>query len=269
MFKYCFIYLFIVQVTIFSQKVEQSKIPLFDGSNNNLVHINGGKFKKYNYAQNEVIGSNDIFIREFYITQYEITAGDYKQYCDENGLSMPLNQWENTRVWKNDYPIMNVSWDEATNFCNWLGNKINKTVRLPSEVEWEYVASSGVREKIYPWGNTVKLGRFLGNVADKSLMNYLINKWGNYDGYNFIADYDDGFGVLAPVGSYEPNEFGLYDISGNVSEFVADDYNAKLKVTKGSNAFSCKGNDFSITSRKGSVKNPPCYGIGFRVVVEK
>jgi formylglycine-generating enzyme required for sulfatase activity len=270
MWRTIFIISVICFVHIFPQNNEQSKISLFDGSNNYIVPIKGGNFRKNIYDNyNKLVGSKEVKIKTFYISQYEITAGDYKKYCNENDILMPLFDWENTREWKDNYPIMDISWEEAADFCKWVSKKIGKIVRLPSEVEWEYVASCGVINRIYPWGNEFIIGKNLGNVADKSLANFLIKKYGNTNSVKTISNYNEGFSILAPVGSFEPNEFGVYDISGNVPEFTQDDYNNKCKVVKGSSYFDAQEESFRIDSRNGAVKDPPCYGIGFRVVIER
>lgn len=260
----------IYSITIFPQKNDITKVQLFDGSNNYLVIIKGGVFVKYSYDKNNNrIDSREVKMKTFYISQFEITAGDYKKYCIDKDILMPLNDWESTREWKDNYPIMNISWEEAVDFCKWLSKKTGKSVRLPSEVEWEYVASFGEINRIYPWGNDFKIGKNLGNVADQSLANFWLKKYGNTNDLKLISEYNDGYSFLAPVGSFEPNEFGVYDLAGNVPEFTEDDYNIRLKVVKGSDYMSGSDKYFKITYRKGTVKNPPCYGVGFRVVVEK
>jgi len=270
MLKMLLIVLFICSINIFPQKNNITKIPLFEGSNNYLILVKGGVFRKNFYDENnDIIDTKEVNIKTFYISQFEITAGDYKKYCNDKDILMPLNDWENTREWNDNYPIMNISWEEAVDFCNWLGKKIGKKVRLPSEVEWEYVASFGEINRIYPWGNDFKIGKNLGNVADESLAKFWIQKYGNTNYLKFISDYNDGYSILAPVGSFEPNEFGVYDLSGNVPEFTEDDYNSRLKVEKGSDYMSSDEKSFRITYRRGTVKDPPCYGVGFRVVVEK
>jgi formylglycine-generating enzyme required for sulfatase activity len=270
MLKTIFIISIICFVHIFPQSNEQSKIPLFDGSNNYIVPIKGGNFRKNIYDNhNKLLDSKEVKIKTFYISQYEITAGDYKKYCNANDILMPLFDWENTREWKDNCPIMDISWEEAVDFCKWLSKKNGEIIRLPSEVEWEYVASYGVINRIYPWGNDFLIGKNLGNAADKSLADFWIKKYGSTNSIEIISNYNDGFSILAPVGSFEPNEFGVYDLSGNVPEFTQDDYNNKLKVVKGSSYSDAQEKTFRIDYRRGSVKDSPCYGIGFRVVIEK
>ena len=118
------------------------------------------------------------------------------------------------------YPVVGVSWKQATAYCDWKTQHVNEkkyknqymphAYRLPMEVEYEYAARGGLDGNLYPWGslyNTNRNGCFLANFKPQR------------------GDYAlDGFTRTAPVAQYEPNDFGLYDMSGNVSEWVGDAY---------------------------------------------
>jgi formylglycine-generating enzyme required for sulfatase activity len=104
-----------------------------------------------------------------------------------------------------DHPVVHVSWYDAMAFCTWSGK------RLPSESEWEYAGRGGRTEALYAWGNSAP-------GAEKSQGNY----WqGSFPENN---TGEDGFLKTSPVGSFRPNEFGLYDMSGNVWEWCNDWY---------------------------------------------
>ena len=110
---------------------------------------------------------------------------------------------------------MGVSWHDAVSYCQWVGK------RLPTEAEWEYAARGRLSGKRYPWGNTAPDGSQC-NYADKNADIVLteINDewtWSN-------MQVNDGYAKCAPVGKYEPNGYGLYDMGGNVSEWCADWY---------------------------------------------
>ena len=119
------------------------------------------------------------------------------------------------------YPVVGVNWKQANAFGIWRTEHLNRylasknlgyvqTYRLPLESEWEYAARGGIPLSMYPWGGPYtrnKEGCFLANF--KPLR-------GNYT--------DDGFLYTSPVGSYEPNDFGLYDMSGNVAEWTENAY---------------------------------------------
>lgn len=104
---------------------------------------------------------------------------------------------------KEDHPVVQISWDDAVAYCRWAGK------RLPTEAEWELAARAGTQDSIYFWGN------------DTSFYNHA-NTWnGNFPFDNSLTD---GYLRTAPVGTYAPNAFGLYDMAGNVWEWCKDFY---------------------------------------------
>jgi gliding motility-associated lipoprotein GldK len=143
----------------------------------------------------------------------------------------------------NDYPVVGISWKQAKAFCKWRTMKKNafqKTknkdlvpeFRLPTEAEWEYAARGGKKDKIYFWGNLIE------NLSSK------VNSWeGEFPVSNSKAD---GFEKSAPVMSFPPNDFGIYEISGNVWEWTSDWYNVNYYLTLASQkniSFNPKGAD--------------------------
>lgn len=114
-----------------------------------------------------------------------------------------------------DHPVVHVSWDDANAYAMWAGK------RLPTEAEWEYVARGGDSKNKYPWGET---------PVDKA--NDKANFWQGFFPYENLAK--DGFYGTAPVKSFSPNEFGLYDMAGNVWEWCSDRYHANAyQLTSG------------------------------------
>jgi formylglycine-generating enzyme required for sulfatase activity len=105
-----------------------------------------------------------------------------------------------------DHPVVNVSWHDAEAYCRWAGK------RLPTEAEFEYATRAGT-QTTYWWGNFLTGTRQVANVADESARTHLPV---------IIAGYDDGYLTTAPVGSYEANPLGLFDMTGNVAEWTAD-----------------------------------------------
>lgn len=124
----------------------------------------------------------------------------------------------------NDYPVVGVSWDQANAFCAWrtqyykasLGNNpvIVEPYRLPTEAEWEFAARMGDSENMYPWS-----GKDASDDKDCFYANF---KPGDGD---YVRD---GHLITARVGTYTPNDFGLYDLAGNVSEWTSTSYNEAL-----------------------------------------
>jgi gliding motility-associated lipoprotein GldK len=133
----------------------------------------------------------------------------------------PLMEYYYTHPAFDDYPVVGVDWFAAKYFCDWrTKHKNNYNVengmapmpnfRLPSEAEWEYAARGGRDMATFPWG-----GPYLRNAKGCMLANFKPGR-GDY--------YSDGYTYTGPVGAYFPNDFGLYDMSGNVSEWCEDAY---------------------------------------------
>ena len=104
---------------------------------------------------------------------------------------------------RENHPAVHVSWNDAQAYCQWAGG------RLPTEAEWEYAARGGLEQAVYPWGNELTPGG-----------RHRCNIW-----QGAFPDHDtgaDGFTATAPVDSFEPNGYGLYNCSGNVWEWTAD-----------------------------------------------
>jgi formylglycine-generating enzyme required for sulfatase activity len=133
----------------------------------------------------------------FYMDVNEVTVGQFKQFVVESGYG--YDRWNNVARYSpgDDYPMIYVSWNGATAYCEWVGK------RLPTEAEWEYAARGGLIGKRYPWGDEI-----------------------SHDDANYIGTggKDKWDSSTAPVGSFEPNGYGLYDMAGNVWEWCSDWY---------------------------------------------
>lgn len=208
-------------------------------------------------AATQISFNKQITIGGFYMDDTEITNNEYRQFITElqegegeydflvgRGVNFIMDElYPDTTVWQrnythhmgdplvqyyyshpafDDYPVVGVDWEAATIFCQWRTQYLNNyresngmvtmpNFRLPTEAEWEYAARGGRDLAKYPWG-----GPYIRNAKGCLLANFKPGR-GNY--------FDDGFAYTAPVASYFANDFGLYDMSGNVSEWCEDAYN--------------------------------------------
>ena len=135
----------------------------------------------------------------FALSVYELTFEDYDRFTYPNKVADA--GWGRERR-----PVVNVSWDDAQDYVEWLSSQTGAEYRLPSEAEWEYSARAGSTTK-YHWGDGIGTNR------------------ANCDGCG--SQWDDR--QTAPVGSFRPNGFGLYDMHGNVREWVADCWNGSYQ----------------------------------------
>lgn len=151
---------------------------------------------------------HDVFVSNFYIDKFELTNGRYLEFVKATHHRIPQNPKNATRnLWQGDTiaeslidrPVINVDWADAQAYCQWAGK------RLPTEAEWEK-AAKGTADRRFPWGNVEPTNKHL----------------------NFNQQWI-GEKTLMPVGSYEAGKspFGVYDMAGNVWEWVNDWYDAK------------------------------------------
>ena len=173
-----------------------------------------------------------VLSRPYYLGVREVTNAEYRQFRTEH-LSGVIRD---RSLDQDNHPVVSVTWQEAAEFCNWLsaqdglpaayaaqGENLVPVVpattgyRLPTEAEWEWAARyDGSRAtRRYPWGSALPIAPKAGNFADKSSLAVLDTA---------LNDYDDGVPTTAPVGSFPANTLSLYDLGGNVTEWVQDFY---------------------------------------------
>lgn len=216
----------------------------------NMIFIQGGTFQmgdQFGYGYEDELPVHSVTLNDFYLSEHQVTFEEYAEYCNSEGISLPDDKnWE-----KNNRPVINVSWEDAVNYCNWKSEqsrlqkvytvfdsnvKVNWNAngyRLPTEAEWEYAARSG--------GNKEK---WAGTSTGSSLDKY--------------ANYGRNIGKTKVVGSYYPNELGLYDMSGNVWEWCWDLYNSNYYAkSKEVNNPTGPNTGFNRVSRGGGWDNTP------------
>jgi len=159
--------------------------------------IKGGTFDMGDLKRKDLLAvpPHKVTVADFYIGKYEVTFEQYDKFCDETKREKPSDEgWG-----RGNRPVINVSWDDAVEFANWLSGKTGHVFRLPSESEWEYAARGG-RSTPYWWGYDP--AKNVANCSDCG------STWDNTS--------------TTPVGSFSPNPYGLFDMTGNVYEWCLD-----------------------------------------------
>ncbi len=249
-----FFFIFFAHSRLFSQKFPE------------MVLVKGGSFKMgSNTGEADEKPVHTVNLSDFYIGKYEVTVEQYKYYCSEVGKSLPpepKSQWYDEHpnavkwIWKDNFPILNVSWKEANEYCEWLSKKTGQNYSLPTEAQWEYAARGGNKSKNYQYSGSENI--------------------------NKVAWYDETTFEKGPraVGSLKPNELGIYDMSGNAWEWCLDYFgkyssstqsdpqgpaSSPFKVIRGGSWYYV-GNLARITARDGPYPHYTNYNYGFRVV---
>jgi serine/threonine-protein kinase len=172
-----------------------------------LVRVPAGDFLMGSDPTKDKIADSDeepqhhVYLDEFYIGRYPVTNAQYSAYVKARKIKFEAPNG------KDDHPVVEVSWDDAVAFCEWLSKETGKVIRLPTEAEWEK-AARGTDGRIYPWGNPLY-------ICDCD------PRWGN--------TWESGILGTTPVGKYSPggdSPYGAADMAGNVWEWTAGWYNA-------------------------------------------
>jgi len=191
-------------------KLEELTLDLGNQVTMKLVKIPAGKFLMGSPASDEDRADDEgpqhevTISKPFFMGVHEVTVAQFDQFVKDSGYA-----WEKpvySFPQRGDHPATATTWDHAQAFCQWLTRKSGRTISLPSEAQWEYACRAGTTTKY-----------FSGDYAE-NLLGYAHFA---SDGWDVAATNSPMF---APVGSFKPNAFGLYDMHGNLLEWCQDFY---------------------------------------------
>jgi formylglycine-generating enzyme len=205
-----------------------------------FVFIKGGTYLMGS-PENEAERKDDeiqhqVKVGDFYMAKFPVTVTQFETFISEVNYRTDADKEGNSYIWDfsngnfynqksgvnwrcdtrgelqtdKQHPVIHVSWNDASAYSKWLSKKLNKTLRLPTEAEWEYACRAGTTTPF--------------NTGDN-----LTTEQANYDGNYPYQNYPKGGNIqkTTPVGSYPPNGWGLYDMHGNVLEWCLDWYGEK------------------------------------------
>jgi formylglycine-generating enzyme len=232
--------------------------------------------------------------RPFYIGATTVTVGQFREFVRDTNYKTDAEKGDGGMIWSktemrwvpkkdmkwdsvpwpiaDNQPVVFVSWNDAQAFCRWLSAKEKRTYRLPSEAEWEMSCRGGSVWVRYPWGDRLP-GERDSNFGD-----------GDPKLPESLTMVNDGYRYVAPVGSFPPNGFGLYDMAGNVMQWVNDYYDRNYydesplenpqgpstgtsRVNKGGNWLSSPADD-RCAFRGFSGSTMSFWNLGFRVAMD-
>jgi formylglycine-generating enzyme required for sulfatase activity len=240
--------------------------------------------------------AHTVTLAPFWIDRHEVTNDQFAQFIQKTGyvttaqrtghgwvFSNKTKQWElvaganwqhplgkeSDIIGHGSDPVVQVSWHDAVAFATWAGK------RLPTETEWECAARGGLADADFPWGRTER------QPNKRPHKGYLANYWQGR--FPFINQGTDGYISLAPVKSYPPNPWGLYDMAGNAAEWCNDKYakdyyagspnrnpagptTSPYRVLRGGSYQSAKNNGthYKVWARSHATPTTSNHLIGFR-----
>jgi formylglycine-generating enzyme required for sulfatase activity len=160
------------------------------------------------YCEDDEWPVHEVAVASFAMSKYEVTRGEFAAFAAATSHApgectsfFVTGSWRDQSWQSDEHPVVCVNWDDAQAYVRWLRDVTGHHYRLPSESEWEYATRAGTTTP-WLWGDRAQDRCDYSNAAGD--------------------DCDDGWRGTAPVGTYAPNGFGLYDMAGNVSEWVED-----------------------------------------------
>ena len=256
---------------------------------NKMVFVKGGKF---NFGSNTGLErekpEQEVIMQSFLIDKNLVTVEDFRTFINESNYITEAEKFGDAIVyddasdlWKlvdganwefplgktqtiasNNHPVTQVSWSDACAYCEFYDKN------LPTEAQWEYAASERGQKKnqLFYWGNNL--------IVDNK---YMCNTWTS--GYPSTIDSQDGFRYTSPIGYFEPNSLGIFDMAGNVWEWCYNWYlpyegNSQIFPTepqraKRGGSFLCNPNycyGFRLSARSSSSPESAFFHVGFRCV---
>ena len=201
---------------------------------NRMIFVKGGRF---NFGSNNGLNrekpEQEVTIQSFLIDKNLVTTEDFRAFINKSNYITDAEKFGNaivyddsSDIWKlvdganwefpqgktksislNNHPVTQISWNDACAYCEFYDKN------LPSELQWEYAASEKGKKKnqLFYWGNTL--------IVDNK---YMCNTWTS--GYPNSIDSEDGFRYTSPIGYFEPNSLGIFDMAGNVWEWCCNWY---------------------------------------------
>jgi formylglycine-generating enzyme required for sulfatase activity len=270
-----------------------------------LVYVPAGEFMMGSQRDSEMIDKDEIpqhrvkITKGLYIGQTEVTLGQFMTFTEDAAWVTEAERERWSYAWSNgvfqiiygvsfrsvgfpqtdSHPVVCVSWNDAVEFCRWLGNREGKRYRLPTEAEWEYVCRAG-SNSVYQWGNRPEKGAGWCNAGDLTAK----KEFSKIVAPSILFPWYDGYIFTAPVGQFRANAFGLYDMHGNVMEFCSDWYgedyykvsrainppgpaNGKLRALRGG-SWSSYPKGCRSAKRYRDKPSIRCTNLGFRVVLD-
>lgn len=179
-----------------------------------LIRLLGAKFTMGEQSTTGTLYErplHDVTVQGFSIGKYEVTFDEWDACVRARGC---LTEPDDKDWGRGRRPVINVTWIDAQQYVHWLSKKTGKTYRLAAEAEWEYAARAGAQGR-YSWGEGAEWACEYGNVFD-------LTGGDAFPNWAWRATCDDTYATTAPVGSFKGNRYGLYDMNGNVWEWVQD-----------------------------------------------
>lgn len=205
-----------------------------------MVKIKAGTFQMGSNEQIDKKPIHQVTIKnDFYIGKYEVTFAEYDKFCEDTNRKKP----DDSGFGRGAKPVINVSWNDANEYVKWLSQKTGQKYKLPSEAQWEYATKAGSSTQ-YSFGDD-----------ENQLAQYA---WSYENTHNKGKNHPD-FGTHN-VGTKKPNPWGLYDVHGNVWEWVDDWIDKEYKVMRGASWNTVADSMYSAMIPTDSYKN-----VGFRL----